>query len=73
MQEKRDYLLEDKISLRRELIELETEKRRREEALSFNHYPNYGDRENSATEASSLYSDRRRPPSYRIGNLDYLT
>jgi predicted DNA-binding protein YlxM (UPF0122 family) len=62
MQEKREYFLEDKISLTKELIELETEKRRRELALSFNHYPNYGDRENSATEASSLYSDRRRPP-----------
>ena len=61
MQEKRNYFSMDKISLRKELIELEVEKRRRELALSSNHYPYYGDRENSATEASSLYSDRRRP------------
>ena len=61
MQEKRDYLLSDIISLRKELIELEDERRRRELALSSNHYPYYGDRENSATEISSLYSDHRRP------------
>ena len=61
MQGKRDYLSKDIISVRKELIELENERRRRELALSSNHYPYYGGRENSATEASSLYSDRRRP------------
>ena len=61
MQEKRNYLSKDIISIRKELIVLEDERRRRELALSSNHYPYYGDRENSATEISSLYSDHRRP------------
>jgi hypothetical protein len=61
MQEKRNYLSKGRISIRKELIELEDERRRREPALSSNHYPYYGDRENSATEISSLYSDHRRP------------
>ena len=60
MQEKRDYLSKDIISLRKEL-ELEEEKQRRKLALSFNQYPNYGGRKNSAMDASSLYSDHRRP------------
>ena len=60
MQEKRDYLSKDIISLRKEL-ELEEEKQRRKHTLSFNHYPNYGDRENSAMGVSSLYSARRTP------------
>jgi transposase-like protein len=60
MQEKRDYLSKDLISLRKEL-ELEEEKQRRKLTLSFNHYPNYGDRENSAMGVFSLYSDHRTP------------
>ena len=43
MQEKRDYLLKEIISLRKEPIELEYEKRKRRLAFSFNHYPHYGD------------------------------
>jgi hypothetical protein len=62
MQEKRDYLLKDIISLRKELIELEVEKRRKELALSSNHYPYYGGRENSATEASLYFSNPRPLP-----------
>jgi transposase len=61
MQEKRNYLSKDRISIRKELIELEDERRRRELALSSNHYPYYGDRENSAMDVSSLYSEQRRP------------
>ena len=61
MQEKRDYLLKDIISLRKEPIELEYEKRKRL-AFSFNHYPHYGDRENSAMEASSYFSNSRPLP-----------
>jgi transposase-like protein len=60
MQEKRDYLSKDIIFLRKDL-ELEEEKQRRKLTLSFNHYPNYGDSENSAMGASSLYSDHRKP------------
>jgi hypothetical protein len=60
MQEKRDYLSKDIIFLRKDL-ELEEEKQRRNLTLSFNHYPNYGDSENSAMGASSLYSDHRKP------------
>jgi transposase len=61
MQEKRDYLLKDIISLRKKPIELEDEKRRRL-ALSSNHYPYYGDRENSAMGASSYFSNSRPLP-----------
>ena len=62
MQEKRDYLLKDIISLRKEPIELEYEKRKRRLALSFNYCPYYGARENSATEASFYFSDSRPLP-----------
>ena len=62
MQEKRDYLLKEIISLRKEPIELEYEKRKRRLAFSFNHYPHYGDRENSAMEASSYFSNSRPLP-----------
>jgi hypothetical protein len=61
MQEKRDYLLSDIISLRKELIELEDEKRRRKLAPSFNHYRYYEEGQNSAMDVSSLYSEQRRP------------
>jgi transposase len=61
MQEKRDYLLKDVISLRKQQLELEDANRRRRLVLSSNHYPYYGDRENSAMDVSSLYSDHRRP------------
>lgn len=62
MQEKRDYLLRDIISLRKELIELEDEKRRRKLALSSNHYYTYYEEgQNSAMDLSSLYFDQRRP------------
>jgi hypothetical protein len=64
-------LSKDRISRRKELI-LEDERRRRELALSSNHYPYYRDRENSATEISSLYSDHRRPslPYWQSGLPD---
>jgi transposase len=62
MQEKIDYVLEGKISLKNELIELEVEKRRKELALSSNHYPYYGGRENSATEAYFYFSNPRPLP-----------
>jgi transposase-like protein len=61
MQEKRDYLLKDIISLRKEPIELEYEKRKRSLAFSFNHYPHYGDRENSPMEASYFSNSRPLP------------
>ena len=64
--------MQEIISLRKEL-ELEEEKQRRKLALSFNHYPNYGGRKNSAMDASSLYSDHRRPsplPYWQYGLPD---
>ena len=73
MQEKRGYLLRDIISLRKELIELEDEKRRRKLALSSNHYPYYEEGQNSAMDVSYLYSDQRRPyplPSWQSGLPD---
>ena len=62
MQEKRDYLLNDIISLRKEPIELEDEKRRRILALPSYYYPYYEDRENSTMEASSYFSNSRPLP-----------
>jgi hypothetical protein len=56
MQEKRDYLLKDIISLRKELIELEDEKRRRRLALpSSYYYDKYG--ENPVANVFFSYSD----------------
>ena len=71
MQEKRDYLLKEIISLRKEPIELEYEKRKRRLAFSFNHYPHYGDWENSAMEASSYFSNSRPLPLLSLLSESY--
>ena len=71
MQEKRDYLSKEIISLRKEPIELEYEKRKRRLAFSFNHYPHYGDRENSAMESSSYFSNSRPLPLLSLLSESY--
>ena len=62
MQEKRDYLLNDTISLRKELIELAEEKQRRIHALPSSYYPYHEEGQTSAMEASSYFSNPRPLP-----------
>lgn len=73
MQEKRNYISMDKISLRKELIELEVEKRRRE--LAFLPIIILIMETEKILQRKHLLCILTvdDPLPYRIGNLDYLT
>jgi hypothetical protein len=62
MQEKSDCLSKDIISLRKELTELEEEKRRRIHALPSSYYPYHEEGQTSAMGASSYFSNPRSLP-----------